>query len=174
MLLQHIICIFFSSFAEVLNFLMKFSLNQQAFSNTIAANNRQSAACTLRVLIIRQCWFSRCCTRSKRIQKIEYGELNNFQACCTSDIIVKYPRYRPAWPRGAPRFLDTRHPCAPAAFTPRNILVLIFQRLSRPGAHELVGCFGKKSPVTRSGIDPGTFRLAALCVLTTTLPQAHI
>ena len=39
---------------------------------------------------------------------------------------------------------------------PRNILVLIFYKLSR-----LAGCFGKKSPVTRPGIDPGTFRLVA-------------
>ena len=46
---------------------------------------------------------------------------------------VKYARYRPTWPRGvqevkAPRFLDTRDMrVAPAAFTPRNILVFIFR-----------------------------------------------
>jgi hypothetical protein len=52
---------------------------------------------------------------------------------------IKYPRYRPRWPRGledfkAPRFIDTRHmnvvrssPHAPAPFTPRTILVLIFR-----------------------------------------------
>jgi hypothetical protein len=36
-----------------------------------------------------------------------------------------------------------------------------FERLSRPRAHGLVGCLGKKSAVTRPGIDPGTFRLVA-------------
>ena len=60
-----------------------------------------------------------------------------------------YPRYRPTWPRGVQEVE------APAAFTPRNILVLIFRstwtfRMLR-----------KKSPVTRPGIDPGTFRLVA-------------
>jgi hypothetical protein len=33
-----------------------------------------------------------------------------------------------------------------------------FESLTRPRAHGLVGCLGKKSPVTRPGIDPGTFR----------------
>jgi hypothetical protein len=42
-----------------------------------------------------------------------------------------------------------------------NILVLIYKGLSRPRAHGLVGCLGKKSPVTRPGIDPGTFRIVA-------------
>ena len=42
------------------------------------------------------------------------------------------PRYRPTWPRGvqevkASRFLNTRHPYVPAAFTPSNVLVLIFR-----------------------------------------------
>jgi hypothetical protein len=32
-----------------------------------------------------------------------------------------------------------------------------FKRLSRPRAHEIVGCDEKKSPVTPSGIDPGNF-----------------
>jgi hypothetical protein len=36
-----------------------------------------------------------------------------------------------------------------------------FERLSRPRAHGLVGCLGKNPPVTRPGIDPGTFRLVA-------------
>jgi hypothetical protein len=36
-----------------------------------------------------------------------------------------------------------------------------FERLSRPRAHGLVGCLGKKSPVTQTGIDPGRFRLVA-------------
>jgi hypothetical protein len=35
-----------------------------------------------------------------------------------------------------------------------------FKSLSRPRAHGIVGCHGKKSPVTPPGIDPGTFRLA--------------
>jgi hypothetical protein len=34
-----------------------------------------------------------------------------------------------------------------------------FERLSRPRAHGLIGCLGKKSAVPRPGIDPGNFRL---------------
>jgi hypothetical protein len=40
-----------------------------------------------------------------------------------------------------------------------------FKRLSRPRAHGIVGCHGKKKyPVTPPGIDPGTFRLVAQCL----------
>jgi hypothetical protein len=38
-----------------------------------------------------------------------------------------------------------------------------FKRLSRPRAHGIVGCHGKKTPVTPPGIDHGTFRLVAQC-----------
>ena len=49
-----------------------------------------------------------------------------------------------------------------SSLCPRNILVLIFRGWVDPRAHRLVGCSGKKSPVTWPGIDPGTYRLAAL------------
>jgi hypothetical protein len=39
-----------------------------------------------------------------------------------------------------------------------------FKRLSRPRAHGIVGCHGKKYPVTPPGIEPGTFRLVAQCL----------
>jgi hypothetical protein len=39
-----------------------------------------------------------------------------------------------------------------------------FKNLSRPRAHGIVGCHGKKSPVIPPGIDPGTFRLVAQCL----------
>jgi hypothetical protein len=50
-------------------------------------------------------------------------------------------------------------PYASAVFTPSSILVLIFNRLSRPREHRIVGCHGKKSPVTPPGIDLGTFQI---------------
>ena len=60
-----------------------------------------------------------------------------FHFVCFVLLYSFYHGYRPQWPRGvqeakAPRFLDTRHmkvvrsSALPAAFTPRNILVLIF------------------------------------------------
>ena len=48
-----------------------------------------------------------------------------------------------------------RQPKAPAAFTPGEIPGTHFQRLSRPQGT------WKKSPVTPTGIDPGTVRLVA-------------
>ena len=54
-------------------------------------------------------------------------------------------------------------PNAPAAFTPRIILVLIFlEAASTPGHVELSDAT-EKTPAT-PGIDPGTFRLVALCL----------
>jgi len=58
-----------------------------------------------------------------------------------------------------------RQPKAPAAFTPGEIPGTHFQRLSRPqGTWFYRGEPRKKSPVTPSGIDPGTFRLVAQCL----------
>jgi len=55
-----------------------------------------------------------------------------------------------------------RQPKAPAAFTPREIPGNHFQRLSRTqGTWFCRGYDGKNSPVTPSGIDPGTVRLVA-------------
>jgi len=58
-----------------------------------------------------------------------------------------------------------RQPNAPAAFTPGGIPGTHFQRLSHPQStwfHQ--GKPQKKSPVTPSGIDPGTVRLVAQCL----------
>jgi hypothetical protein len=67
---------------------------------------------------------------------------------------VKHSHYRPMGPRGSgrSRLPDSGHRylkvagCqlyAPAIFTPRSILVLIFKRLSRPRSNGIVGCHGK-------------------------------
>ena len=54
---------------------------------------------------------------------------------------------------------------APAAFTPREIPGIHFQRLSRPqGKWVCRGEPRKKSPVTPPGIDPGTVRVVAQCL----------
>ena len=54
-----------------------------------------------------------------------------------------------------------RQPYAPSAFTPEEIPGTRFQRLSRPqGTWFRRGEPRKKSPVTPSGIDHGTVRLA--------------
>jgi hypothetical protein len=53
-------------------------------------------------------------------------------------------------------------PYAPAAFTPRIILVLIFSDESTPGHMDLSNCT-EKNPAT-PGIDPGTFRIVAQCL----------
>jgi hypothetical protein len=47
-------------------------------------------------------------------------------------------------------------PYAPAVFTARS--------LSRPQAHGIFGCHGKKSLVKSPGINPGTLRLVAECL----------
>ena len=72
-----------------------------------------------------------------------------------SEAKKKYPRYRPTWPRGvqevkAPRFLNTRHmkvirssPLRTSPLYPQEYPGTHFQRLSRPRAHGLVGCFRK-------------------------------
>ena len=70
-------------------------------------------------------------------------------------------------------FLTFRHykggsqPYAPAAFTAGEIPGSHFQRLSRPqGTWFRRGWSdGKKFPVTPPGIDPGTVRLVAQCLL---------
>ena len=51
-------------------------------------------------------------------------------------------------------------PYAPATFTARINLVLIFRGRFDPRAHGIVRFHGKESPST-PGIDPGTFRLVA-------------
>jgi len=59
-----------------------------------------------------------------------------------------------------------RQPYAPAAFTPGEIPVTHFQRLSRPQGTWF--CRGEpriKSPVTPPGIVPGTLRLVAQCLI---------
>jgi len=56
-------------------------------------------------------------------------------------------------------------PNVPATFTPGEIPGTHFQRLSRPQSTWF--CWGeprKKSPVTPSGIDPGTVQLVAQCL----------
>ena len=58
-----------------------------------------------------------------------------------------------------------RHPYAPAAFTPGEILGIHFQRLNpSQGTWFLREKPRKKSPVTPPGIDPGTVRLVAQCL----------
>jgi hypothetical protein len=52
-------------------------------------------------------------------------------------------------------------PYAPAAFTPRINVVLIFRGWVDPRAHGTVRCHGKSRD---TGIDPGTFRLVAQCL----------
>jgi len=54
-----------------------------------------------------------------------------------------------------------RQPYASAAFTPGENLGTHFQRLSRPQGTWLRREPRKKSPVTPSGIDPGTSRIVA-------------
>jgi len=54
----------------------------------------------------------------------------------------------------------SRHPSAPAVFTPSNILVLIFR--VDPRAHGTLWCPGKNPQWP--GIDPGTLRLVAQCL----------
>jgi hypothetical protein len=65
-----------------------------------------------------------------------------------------------------PDFLDFRHykGGAPAVFTPRRFLVLIFRSWVDSRAHGSVCSYGKKSPATPLGIDPETFRLVAQCL----------
>jgi hypothetical protein len=55
-------------------------------------------------------------------------------------------------------------PYAPAAFGPGEIPGTYSQRLSRPQGTWFRREPRKKSPVTQPGIDPGTSRLAALCL----------
>ena len=57
-----------------------------------------------------------------------------------------------------------RQPKAPAAFTPREIPGIHFQRLSRPQGSWLRQEPRKNSPLTPPGIDPGTFRIVAQCL----------
>ena len=57
-----------------------------------------------------------------------------------------------------------RQPYAPAAFTPGEIPVTHFQKLSRPQGTWFRRDPRKKSPVTPPGIDPGTVRLVAQCL----------
>jgi hypothetical protein len=57
-----------------------------------------------------------------------------------------------------------RQPYAPAGFTPRIILVLIFRGWVNPRAHGSVGSFGKNPPVTSLGIEPETSRLVEQCL----------
>jgi len=73
----------------------------------------------------------------------------------TSIYKVKYPHYRPTWPRGyqevkASRFLDTQH----------VKVVFIFRGWVDPGHMDLSDA-SETFPVTRPGIDPGTFRQVA-------------
>jgi len=58
-----------------------------------------------------------------------------------------------------------RQPNASAAFTPGEIPGTHFQRLSRPQSSLLSGVPRKKSPVTQPGIDPGTVRIVAQCII---------
>jgi len=60
--------------------------------------------------------------------------------------------------------LAGRQPNAPAAFTPGKSLVLIFRGWVDPRAPSSVESYGKNSPVTRPGIDPGTSRIVAQCL----------
>ena len=63
-------------------------------------------------------------------------------------------------------------PNAPAAFTPRIILVLIFlEAASTPGHVELSDAT-EKTPAT-PGIDPGTFRVVAECLNHYTTPNRN-
>ena len=91
----------------------------------------------------------------------------------STNIKIKYPRYRPTWPRGvqeckAPKFLDTRHmkvvrssPLRTGRLYPREYPGTHFlEAESTPGTWTCL-MLRKKSPVTRPGIDPGTFRLVA-------------
>ena len=92
---------------------------------------------------------------------------------------VKYPHYRPTWPRGvqevkAPRFLDTRHmkvvrssPLRTGRLYPPEYPGTHFQRLSRPQAHGVVRYFGKNPRGSIPG--PSDQQHSAL---TTTPPQA--
>jgi len=78
---------------------------------------------------------------------------------------AKLPHYRPEQAHTvqvkAPRFLDNWHmkvvgfqPYAPAAFTPRIILVLNFRGWVDPRAHGTVICYGK-NPRWRRETIPG-------------------
>ena len=81
---------------------------------------------------------------------------------------VKYPRYRPTWPRRvqevkAPRFHEggkvvtlTYRPPLPPGISWYSFL----EAESTPGTWTC-RMLRKKSPVTRPGIDPVTFRLVA-------------
>ena len=86
---------------------------------------------------------------------------------------VKYPRYRPMWTRGvqqvkAPRFHDTRHmkmvrssPVLTGRLYPPGISWYSFLEVESTPRTWTCRMLRKKSPVTRPGVDPGTFRLVA-------------
>ena len=88
----------------------------------------------------------------------------------TVNISVKYPRYRPTWPRGvqqvkAPRFHDTRHtkvvrlsPLRTGRLYPQEYPGTQLQRLSRPQATWTCWMLRKKSYQWH---DRGSFRLVA-------------
>ena len=58
-----------------------------------------------------------------------------------------------------------RQPCAPAAFTPGEIRGTHFERLSRPQGTWFLREPRNKSAVTPPGIDAGTVRLVAQCLI---------
>ena len=86
----------------------------------------------------------------------------------TTTTKVKYPHYRPTWLRGvqevrAPRFHDTRHTKIVRSSllrTGRLYPQEFLEAESTPGTWTCQ-MLRKKSPVTRPGIDPETFRLVA-------------
>ena len=63
-----------------------------------------------------------------------------------------------------------RQPYTPAAFTLREIPGTHFQSLSRPQDIWFRRSHGKKSPVTPTGIEPGTVGLVAQCLNHYTIP----
>ena len=106
------------------------------------------------------------------------------------NIKVHQSHYRPEVPRGfqevkVPRLCDKGpgwwlgcQPCAPAAFYPQELLlVLISIRGCQPQGHSAIGrIMSKKNSNTPSGIEPATFRFVAqrLNHCTTVVPNHGI
>ena len=120
--------------------------------------NKQVSILTRMMYSLRMCKLTINSYRSVRRQPYqligrrssEFTCFDRYRSC------LKYPRYRPTWPRRvqevkAPRFLNTLHtkvvrssPLRTGRLYPQDYPGTHFQRLNRPRAHGLVGCFGKR------------------------------